>query len=897
MTEEETRLRQPSTEANWKLWGPYLSQRAWGTVREDYSADGSAWDYFPHDHARSRAYRWNEDGLLGICDQRQLLCFSVALWNGRDSMLKERPFGLSGPEGNHGEDVKEYYYFLDATPTHSYLKAVYKYPQAAFPYQQLVEANRRGRDLPEYELIDTGVFDQDRYFDVQVEYAKSSPDDLLIRLTVSNRGPDAAPLWLLPNVWFRNTWSWDHGTAKPQLCRGDNGSIECIHAELGRYSLTCEITDQAQVPEILFTENETNFARLFETVNASPYVKDAFHRYLIEGERQAINPAQTGTKAAMVLPVTIAGGQSLELRLRLAADSKPPQFGPEFDALMATRKAEADAFYDSRFPKEESEDLRNIQRQAFAGLIWSQQFYNYDVLRWLNGDPTYPSPPRPRWKGRNHDWLHVSNEAILSMPDTWEYPWYAAWDLAFHTISLALVDPDFAKHQLVLMLREWFLHPSGQVPAYEWQFGDVNPPVHAWAALRVFRIERRIRGQGDRLFLERVFQKLLINFTWWINRKDKDGHGLFQGGFLGLDNIGLFNRSSPLPDGAYLDQSDGTAWMAMYCLNMLAIAIELAREDLAYEDVATKFLEHFFYISRAMNDRSAAHHEDAIDLWDNDDQFYYDAIHKSDGESLFVRVRSMVGLIPLLAIETVECDTLKRLPDFARRLEWFLTHRPGMCAQVASVTQCGQSDRRLFSLVNVDRLRAILTRMLDEQEFLSPHGVRSVSRYHRDHPVQLEMGGTTYTLEYEPAESRSGMFGGNSNWRGPVWFPVNYLLIEALQKFDFYYGDKFTIECPTGSGNRKNLWDVARDLSDRLISLFRRDTSGNRPLNGTITKFQQDPHWRDCVAFPEYFDGDTGLGLGAMHQTGWTALVAKLIQQRGSKRSTSVSTQDEHNAH
>ncbi|HZZ42537.1 MAG TPA: hypothetical protein VFE58_06345 [Tepidisphaeraceae bacterium] len=883
MTEEERRLRDPATGADWKQWGSYLSQRSWGTVREDYSPDGQAWTYFPHDHARSRAYRWNEDGLLGICDRDQLLCFSLALWNGKDPILKERPFGLSNPEGNHGEDVKEYYYFLDATPTHSYMKALYKYPQAAFPYAQLIESNRRSRDLPEFELLDTGIFNDNRYFDVQIEYAKAAPTDLLIRLTLTNRGPDPAPLWLLPTLWFRNKWSWDRKTPKPSMHLDPNGTVRCDHADLGPYSLTFESLPK---PEIIFTENETNFSRLFQTPNPSPYVKDAFHHYLIDGSRSAINPAQTGTKAAIVYPLTIPPGQSTTLRLRLSAGAAPTAIDSTFDPLFETRRAEADAFYQSISPAALPDDHKNIQRQAFAGLLWNKQFYNYDVRQWLNGDPAFPPPPDSRWDGRNHDWLHIANNTVLSMPDTWEYPWYAAWDLAFHTISLALIDPDFAKHQLILLLREWYMHPSGQLPAYEWNFSDVNPPVHAWAALRVFRIERHARGKGDYLFLERVFQKLLINFTWWINRKDKDGRNIFQGGFLGLDNIGLFDRDARLPNGAYLDQSDGTAWMAMFCLNMLAIAIELAREDPAYEDLATKFLEHFFYIAHAMNNRPAASRDDGIDLWDDDDQFYYDVIHKSDGQHLFVPVRSMVGLIPLLAVETIEADTLQRLPDFAQRLDWFLTNRPELCATVASVARTGQSDRRLFSIVNSDRLRAILTRMLDPEEFLSPHGLRSVSRYHKDHPVHLDLDGVTYTLTYEPAESTTNLFGGNSNWRGPVWFPPNYLIIEALQKFDFYYGDSFKIDCPTRSGDQKNLWDVARYLSNSLVTLFTRDPAGNRPLFGTVDKFQHDPHWRDLLTFPEYFHGDTGFGLGASHQTGWTALVAKLIQQRASKRAT-----------
>jgi len=882
MTAEETRLAQARDVADWKSWGPYLAERAWGTVREDYSPDGSAWTYFSHEHARSRAYRWNEDGLLGISDRRQILCFALALWNGKDPILKERAFGLSGPEGNHGEDVKEYYYFLDSTPTHSYMKAVYKYPQAAFPYRWLVEENaRRGKDAPEFELIDTGIFHDDRYFDVFVEYAKNTPDDILIRLTVTNRGPEAATVHLLPTIWFRNTWSWAAEAERPLISMVEAGRLEARQRELGNVALAYE---SAASPEVLFTENLTNNERVFGCASAGPYTKDAFHRHVVEGEQGATNPEKRGTKAAIHYTLNVPAGGSVSVKLRLGPDSAGLSLGAEFDALFAARQREADAFFATKAPAGASDDLKAIQRQAFAGVLWSKQFYNYDVLQWLKGDPTCPPPPAERWAGRNHDWLHIANDSVLSMPDTWEYPWYAAWDLAFHTITLALVDPDFAKRQLILLLREWFMHPSGQLPAYEWAFGDVNPPVHAWAAMRVFQIERRMTGKGDRLFLERVFQKLLINFTWWINRKDRDGRNIFQGGFLGLDNIGMFDRSAPLPGGAHLDQSDGTSWMAMYCLNMLAMAVELASEDDAYEDVATKFLEHFFYIAHAMNDRQATPVDDGIDLWDDEDGFYYDVLHKGDGEHLFLKVRSMVGLIPLLAVATIDPEVLERLPDFKRRLDWFLTNRPELCATVASVTRVGRSDRRLFSIVNADRLRTILERMLDEREFLSPCGLRGVSRYHRDHPAHLELDGHVYNVDYEPAESRTGLFGGNSNWRGPVWFPLNYLLIEAVQKYDYYYGDDFTIACPTGSGRQMTLWDVSMELSERLMSIFTRGTDGRRPVFGPVEKFQTDPNWRDLIPFHEYFHGDTGAGLGAMHQTGWTALVAKLVQQSGLKR-------------
>ncbi|HVX86672.1 MAG TPA: glucosidase [Phycisphaerae bacterium] len=883
MTAEQLRLNQSRADADWKIWGPYLSERSWGTVREDYSPDGSAWTFFPHDHARSRAYRWNEDGLLGISDRRQYLCFAIALWNGKDSILKERAFGLSGPEGNHGEDVKEYYYFIDSSPTHSYMKALYKYPQAAFPYDWLLRENEaRGRLQPEFELIDTGVFDNDRYFDVEVEYAKGDVEDILIRITITNRGPEGAPITLLPTLWFRNTWSWEPGALRPAMGLAGRNTIVATHPEMGEYRLRFGGGYDVQP---LFTENETNYQRLFNAANRTPYVKDAFHRYVINDDQEAVNPANTGTKAGLKYELEVSPGESCCVCLRLSKGSGDGDLGAAFGELMETRRRECDAFYEALVPKNLSADLRKVQRQAFAGLLWSKQFYNYDVRTWLRGDPCCPPPPLERWQGRNHDWIHVANDSVMSMPDSWEYPWYAAWDLAFHTIPLSMIDPDFAKRQLILLLREWFMHPNGQLPAYEWAFGDVNPPVHAWAALRVFRIERKATGKGDRLFLERVFQKLMINFTWWVNRKDREGRNIFQGGFLGLDNIGLFDRSSRLPTGAYLDQSDGTAWMAMFCLNMLAIALELASEDKAYEDVATKFLEHFFYIAHAMNDRPATGGDDGNDLWDDDDGFYYDVLHKSDGESLFLKVRSMVGLIPLLAVETMDEDILHRLPDFARRLEWFMENRPDMCATVASVSTVGQMNRRLFSIVNADRLRAILTRMLDESEFLSPYGLRSVSRYHLEHPTRMELDGIRYSVDYEPAESTTGLFGGNSNWRGPVWFPLNYLIIEALQKFDHYYGSQFTIECPTRSGNEMTLWDVGSELSRRLIALFARNEQGQRPVFGSQQKFQFDPQWRDLITFNEYFHGDNGTGLGAMHQTGWTALVAKLIQQSGAARS------------
>jgi len=876
---ESTRLSDPTP---WRLWGSYLSERAWGSVREDYSANGDAWTYFPHDHARSRAYRWNEDGLLGICDDSQRLCFAIALWNGEDAFLKERPFGLSGHEGNHGEDAKDYWFYLDNLPSHAYMRALYKYPQRAFPYQRLIDENRRrGKDDPEFELLDTDAFGDDRYFDVTVEYAKGSPTDILIRITATNRGPEPAHLDLLPTLWFRNTWAWGARGYKPSLSvlpeSDQSTQILAEHETLGRYHLTCEGT-----PELLFTENETNAHLLFEAPNRSSFVKDAFHEYIVHGRWDVINPAREGTKAAARYKLTIPSGDSVSVRLRLSADvNGSDALGAAFDEIIARRHSEADEFYRPLAAEEISDDERLVQRQAFAGLLWSKQFYHYDVRQWLCGDPSSPSPPIVRWSGRNHSWTHLNNHDVISMPDKWEYPWYAAWDLAFHTIPLAMIDPQFAKEQLILLLREWFMHPNGQLPAYEWAFGDVNPPVHAWAAMRVYQIERRATGVGDTEFLARVFHKLLINFTWWVNRKDAEGKNVFQGGFLGLDNIGVFNRSEQLPGGARLDQSDGTSWMAMFCLNMLAIALELARTDAAYEDVATKFLEHFFHIAHAINDRAATVGEDDADLWDNDDEFYYDLLRLSDGSKTYIRVRSMVGLIPLLAVETIDPDLLERLPGFHERLTWFLRNRVDLVGDAASVTRTGEKDRRLFAIVSAPRLRAILRRMLDESEFLSPHGLRSVSRHHAEHPFSLNVNGWDLgRVDYEPAESRSGLFGGNSNWRGPVWFPLNYLIIEALQKFDWYYGATFTVEYPTGSGRMLTLWEVSVELSRRLIGIFVQH-EGRRPVFGGVERFQSDPLWRDLVPFHEYFHGDNGAGLGAAHQTGWTALVAKLIQQSG----------------
>lgn len=877
MTHEELRLEQSADRsANWKRWGPYVSERAWGTVREDYSPNGTAWEYLTHDQARSRAYRWNEDGLAGLCDRHQNICFAIALWNGKDAILKERLFGLSENEGNHGEDVKECYYYLDSTPTHSYMKMLYKYPQKAFPYGQLVEENRkRDRSQPEYELIDTGIFDDNRYFDVFVEYAKAEPDDICIQITVANRGPEAADVDLLPTVWFRNTWSWKSGNPKPALRFFDNHSPTVALDDLhyGRRWLACE-----GAPTLLFTENETNYERIFQSSNRGPYVKDAFHAYVVQGDRDAVNPAREGTKAAAHYHLRIDAGASATVRLRLC-DVLPPNggIGIDFNEILSDRRADSAKFYETIIPQDLSADGRNVMRQAFAGLLWSKQFYHYVVKDWLDGDPAMPPPPVQRKYGRNDEWTHLFNADVISMPDKWEYPWYAAWDLAFHCLPLALVDPEFAKEQLILMLREWYMHPNGQLPAYEWALGDVNPPVHAWAALRIYRIERKRTGKGDRNFLERVFHKLMLNFTWWVNRKDSEGRNIFQGGFLGLDNIGLFDRSKPLPTGGHIEQADGTGWMAMYTLNLLAIALELASEDPTYEDVASKFWEHFLYIAHAINHLGA----DDSGMWSEEDKFFYDVLHTPDGQLKPLKVRSIVGLIPLYAVQTLDPEVLAKLEGFRSRMNWFLENREDLIANVASIRDRGEGERRLLSIVGEDQLRSILRVVLDENEFLSPMGLRALSRYHREHPYVMQADGAEYRVEYQPAESRTELFGGNSNWRGPIWFPVNYLLIESLQKFDYYFGPSFQVECPTGSGNMMTLGEVAAELSRRLTRLFTRDENGRRPVHGGDERYATDPHWRDLVLFYEYFNGDSGAGLGANHQTGWTGLVAKMMQQSG----------------
>ncbi|HEY7333519.1 MAG TPA: glucosidase [Bryobacteraceae bacterium] len=862
-------------EIHWRRWGPYLAERGWGTVHEDYSADGDAWEYFPFEQSHRRAYRWSEDGIAGISDNHQRLCFALAFWNGRDPILKERLFGVNGDQGNHGEDVKECYYYLDSTPTHSYMKCLYKYPHDEFPYRKLVEENRaRTRKDPEFEILDTGVFDQDRYFDIFAEYAKADPEDVLIRITVVNRASTPATLHLLPTLWFRNTWTWKPGSPRPVLSRGaesgDAAAIEVQDATLGSYRLSLDGR-----PPLLFTENESNVQALWGQPNPASYVKDAFHRYIVDGQRAAVNPAQSGTKACAWYRFDLAPAQSRIIRLRLTKTGEASRMVKDVDGLFAERIQEADEFY-SFCPGSLSEDGRGVQRQAFAGLLWSKQFYHFVVETWLKGDPGQPPPPESRLTGRDSNWVHLYNEDVISMPDKWEYPWYAAWDLAFHAIPLSLVDPDFAKTQLRLFLREWYMHPNGQIPAYEWAFGDVNPPVHAWACWRVFQIDRKLNGHPDYGFLESVFHKLLLNFTWWVNRKDAAGSNIFEGGFLGLDNIGVFDRSRPAPMGGFIEQSDGTSWMAMYCLNMLKIALELASKvDRIYEDIASKFFEHFLYIASAMNGLSRS------GLWDDADGFFYDRLRLADGSSIKLAVRSIVGLIPIFAVDTIEPAVIDGLPGFHRRMDWFMTHRPDLCANIASLSREGMESRRLLSLLARSRLTQVLERMLDEKEFLSPHGIRALSKYHEEHPFVLSYENKEYRVDYEPAESTTPLFGGNSNWRGPVWFPVNFLLIESLQKFSWYYGDDFTVEFPTGSGRHMNLGDIAAELSRRLSRIFLRDKDCRRPVFGKTERFQTDPNFKDYLLFYEYFHGDNGSGIGASHQTGWTALVAKLLQQSG----------------
>jgi mannosylglycerate hydrolase MGH1-like protein len=876
-TAEHLRLEQARSTGGkkWRRWGTYLPERQWGTVREDYSVDGGAWDYLPFDHAALRAYRWGEDGLFGLCDNRGLACFSVALWNGADAILKERLFGLSGTEGNHGEDVKELYWYVDATPTCSYARALYKYPQRAFPYEELrARARAASKADAEPEILDTQAFADNRYFDVVVEYAKDDVNDVLMRITATNRGPRAAPLVVLPQLWFRNTWTWTPGTPRPEMfargTRGEGGLfvVETVEEHLGRFWLHVEGAE-----ELLFTENESNAARLWGVANTGPHVKDAFHDVVVRGRRGAAS-AGRGTKVGALFTRTIEPGQAVTFRLRYADRMRGAEAFAEHEAIFERRIREADEFYEAIAPGALGADEKRIFRQSIAGLLWNKQFYFYDLERWLRGDPGEPTPPRERWTGRNHMWRNLYNSEVLSMPDKWEYPWYAAWDLAFHCIPMALVDADFAKQQLTLLLREWYMHPNGQIPAYEWQLGDVNPPVHAWAAYRVYQIERRTTGHADRAFLEAIFLKLMLNFTWWVNRKDTLGRNVFEGGFLGLDNIGVFDRSKPLPGGGVLEQADATSWMGMYCLNMLDIALELARESPSYQDVANKFFEHFLLIAHATNREDAE-----APLWDETDGFYYDVMRPPAGGSFPVRVRSMVGLTPLFAVATLEPDSVGRFDAFWRRARWFLRNRPELVNHCPMMDVPGHGQRRLLSLVDRARLVRVLSRMLAETEFLSVYGVRSLSQVHAQVPYEIVIDGSAHRVAYEPSESRTGLFGGNSNWRGPVWMPVNYLVIESLQRLHHYYGDSLRVECPTGSGRWMTLWEVASELSRRLVALFLVGPDGRRPAHGAREIVQQDPHFKDHVTFYEYFHGDTGEGLGARAQTGWTALVAKLLEQ------------------
>ena len=854
---------------DWPEWGPYLSERQWGTVREDYSATGEAWDYFSHDHARSRAYRWGEDGIAGFSDSKQQLCLGLALWNGQDPILKERLFGLTNGEGNHGEDVKELYYYLDATPSHSYLKMLYKYPQQAYPYTELVEENkRRGKDQPEFELLDTGVFDDDCYFDVFVEYASSDADDILMRITAHNRSSEAAPLHILPQIWFRNTWSWGYDDKRPSMSATETDAIAIDHDKLGAYH--CYLDG---APELLFCDNDSNTKKLYGN-NVHGYFKDAFHEAVINGQSHAVNPDEQGTKACGHYTFKVAAHDKVEVRLRLRKTPNQRAFS-DFDQIFKIRINEADDFYQVVQKNLPDDEARMIQRQAFAGMIWSKQFYYFDIPQWQNGDPGTPEPPPERRKGRNKNWQHLNNADIISMPDKWEYPWYASWDLAFHCVTLAMIDPAFAKQQILLMTRVWYMHPNGQIPAYEWSFDDVNPPVHAWAAWEIYKAECEANGgMGDLDFLERVMHKLIVNFTWWVNRKDVDDNNVFQGGFLGLDNIGVFDRSAPLPTGGHLNQADGTSWMAMYSLNLMRIALELALHDKVYEDIATRFFEHFLYIAEAMTHNG----DDGVGLWNDEDNFFYDVLRFPDGKMTPLKIRSMVGLIPFYAVEIIEPEMLEILPDFKRRLKWFLNYRPDLAGLVSHWTEPGRGNRRLLSLLRGHRMKKLLLRMLDETEFLSDYGIRSLSRSHLDTPYVFDCCGHPVSVQYQPGESESGVFGGNSNWRGPVWFPVNYLLITSLKRFATFYGDDFKVECPTHSGQFLTLNEIADELAVRLTRLFRRDESGHRPVLGANEKLQTDPHFKDYVLFHEYFHGDNGRGVGASHQTGWTGLVAKLLE-------------------
>jgi hypothetical protein len=855
---------------NWRKFGPYVSDRQWGTVREDYSGNGDAWNFVNHDAARSKAYRWGEEGIGGISDDQQYLCVAPAFWNGKDPILKERFFGLSNPEGNHGEDCKELYYYLDNVPSHAYMKMLYKYPINEFPYSELIEQNRkRTKSDSEFELTDTDAFSDSNYFDILIEYAKSDADDLLLKITVSNRSPKEALLHVLPTAWFRNTWAYEIAD-KPKMSKAIENGIKISHPILGDYFLY----DEGRA-EVLFCENETNTKRLYNH-EAQGTFKDGINDFVIHGKKKAINKQAVGTKAAFHYQLNIAAGESQIVKLRLSSRELPSAF-QDFEAVMSQRIKEADLFYDDIQSKIKDADSRLIQRQAFAGMLWSKQFYYLDILKWLNGDPGQPAPPAERKKGRNHEWMHLHNADVISMPDKWEYPWYAAWDLAFHCIPFAIIDPEFAKNQLLLLTKEWYMHPNGQLPAYEWSFSDVNPPVHCWATWRVYKIDTRIQGKPDRKFLEESFHKLLLNFTWWVNKKDVNGNNIFQGGFLGMDNIGVFDRSSRLPSGGFIEQSDGTSWMAMFTLNMLRMALELAKENPTYQSLATKFFEHFLYIAGAM----ANVNDDGIDLWDDEDQFFYDVLHTNDDQRIRMRVRSMVGLIPLFAVEVLDQEIFDKMPEFTEQLQWFLKNRPDLARLISRWTEKGKGERHLLSLLRGHRMKKLLLRMLDEKEFLSPYGIRALSKYHEAHPYVLSIGGTEFTVKYIPGESDSYLFGGNSNWRGPIWLPVNFLIIESLQRFYHYYGDDFLVEHPTGSGKMKTLRQIADDLSQRIISIFKKNKTGSRAVYSPKDKHQSDKNFTDLILFYEYFNGDTGQGLGASHQTGWTGLVAKLIQPRG----------------
>lgn len=884
MSEQQRLQAHTQRKSNWKQWGPYLSERAWGTVREDYSAHGEVWEFFPHEHARSRAYRWNEDGLGGISDRNQYLCFAPSLWNGKDPFLKERLFGLTNPEGNHGEDVKEYYFYLDNTPTHSYMKMLYKYPQGEFPYQKLVQENRaRGLQDSEYELLNTDIFHENRYFDFTIEYAKESEEDILIKLTLQNRGKDSAECVLIPTLWFRNTWSWGYAEGpmgdvpgKPKLIQGSApegiSRIQANHPTLGVYHLYLEGS-----PEILFTENETNTEKLLSIPNSQLYVKDAFHNYIVRKNLESVNPHLHGTKAGMVYKVNLPSNGSMSVRLRLSNKQHAEPF-VKFESIFQKRILEANEFYQEIQNPELDEEEKMIQRQALAGMLWNKQLYYFDAEQWIHGDPLSPFKPSPSRKlGRNKNWEHLVNFDILSMPDKWEYPWYASWDLAFHCIALVLIDTDFAKRQLTLMTREWYLHPNGQLPAYEWEFSEVNPPVLAWAAWRVYKIDLKKQGKPDIEFLKGLFNKLLLNFTWWVNIKDAEGKNIFQGGFLGMDNISVFDRSKPLPMGGRIDQSDGTAWMGFYCVTMMKIALELSKYDTVYQDSATKFFEHFLRIAGAMRNCGGR----GIDFWNEEDGFYYDSLQLPNGELVPLKVRSLVGLLPLLAVETLEPEPIKKTPVFERRVEWFISKKPKIAASISSVFAPGMGARRLMSLMNKEKLQRVLKIMLDENEFLSDYGIRSLSKYHEKHPYIFHVDGVAHTVKYEPGESQTRLFGGNSNWRGPIWFPINLLIIESLQKFHHYYGDNFKVEFPTGSGRLLNLWEVSMEISKRLTNIFKKNSSGRKAVFGKEKQFDEDPYWKDQILFYEFFHGETGAGLGASHQTGWTGTIAKIIQQSG----------------